>query len=105
MNFKRTSFVWFMLFAALTFAVPRAWLHNCIGEHAAHELQDENGNTDSVDHGECAACVFSFSSSLVNHFEFQIEIPVQERQTYSEPITVFAECKISAIDLRGPPQC
>ncbi len=99
----RTYFIWTMLFAALTFAVPRHWLHNCTGTHAPHENASSDGNHDEIDHGECAACIFSLTSTVSSSEDIVLIPPhfVANKCIEIEELNVLLEIQITS--LRGPP--
>lgn len=99
----RTYFAWTMLFAALTFAVPKLWLHNCIGTHAGHEDSSSGSQHDAVDHGGCAACVFSLTSSISPSLEITLFPPqfFGGNCLETEDLNVLLEIQIAT--LRGPP--
>lgn len=95
---------WWMLLAAVTFAVPRTWLHSC-GENAGLHMDhaDEGDHDHHLDHGTCQFCDFAATPSLQPLTAVVLVAPewrvmednIAEQTTYSTSLRL--------ADLRGPP--
>lgn len=103
MKRRRIFLAWMLLLVAVTFAVPRTWIHDCSPLGDAHGLHHSAGNHSEIDHASCPICDFAAAPSLEPMQVVELLAP-QAFQTAASPIQdLHSICFLPKADPRGPP--
>ena len=98
----RKLMTWLTLLAAVTFVVPRAWIHGC---HAFSDLHaNEVGSSgDQLDHADCQFCDFAATPSLQPQTIALLSAPSWEATNQIWHEGHHGEKRPLLAALRGPP--
>ncbi|MEY3442500.1 MAG: hypothetical protein RLZZ519_781 [Bacteroidota bacterium] len=103
MKRRRTYLAWMLLLVAVTFAVPRTWIHDCSPLGDAHGLHHEEGDHDEVDHASCPICDFAPTPSIAPMKMAALLAPEVHRAMASPILDFHSYRFLPNADLRGPP--
>lgn len=88
-----------LLFAAVTFALPRHLIHTSLIEHALHD----DGPGAELDHTDCAACECALANGLVLTCSIPLLAPQVSGARLPELASPQLDAQVFQARLRGPP--
>jgi hypothetical protein len=103
MKRRRTYLAWMLLLVAVTFAVPRTWIHDCSPLGDAHGLHHSEGNQSEIDHAACPICDFAPAPSNSPLAMAPLMAPIFGQSISIQLLDLHSYHSVSNPDLRGPP--